>query len=208
MEALQTTRKNRYEARWWWTVGFWLWMLCIHAAGIVYFTNGFLLTRLVLDEKSSCAVSPSNSSVDIIQDWPGKGTVDGGCWHPKTFGKAVVILIDALRYDFTVPVDDNAPFHNAFPFMYDTAVRSPNNAFLRPFIADPPTTTLTRLKGLTTGTLPAFIDAGSNFAGTAIEEDNLLMQLRDVGKRIVHLGDDTWVSLFPDHFEANTEPCL
>lgn len=207
-EAVEATRRAGFESRWWWTVGFWTWMLCIHAVGIAYFTSGFLLTRLVLDEKSQCAVPPlnanaSSSAVGILPDWSGKGTVDGGCWHPKTFDRAVVILIDALRYDFTVPVKDDAPFHNAFPFMYDTAVHSPNHAFLRPFIADPPTATLQRLKGLTTGNLPTFVDLGSNFAGTAIEEDNILMQLRNAGKRIVHLGDDTWDSLFPGYFEAN-----
>lgn len=202
-EVLDNARKAGFERRWWWTVGFWTWMLCIHAVGMAYFTSGFLLTRLVLDEKSACAVPPLNSSVEILPDWQGKGTIDGGCWHPKTFEKAVVILIDALRYDFTVPVEDDAAFHNAFPFLYETALRSPNNAFLRPFIADPPTATLQRLKGLTTGTLPTFVDLGSNFAGSAIEEDNILMQLRDAGKRIVHLGDDTWDSLFPGYFEAN-----
>jgi phosphatidylinositol glycan class O len=202
-ETLDAARKAGFERRWWWTVGFWAWMLCIHAVGIGYFTSGFLLTRLVLDEKSSCTVSPLNTSINILPDWQGKGTVDGGCWHPKTFEKAVVILIDALRYDFTVPVNDNAAFHNAFPFLYKTALESPNNAFLRPFIADPPTATLQRLKGLTTGTLPTFVDLGSNFAGTAIEEDNILMQLRAGGKRIVHLGDDTWDSLFPGYFESN-----
>jgi phosphatidylinositol glycan class O len=203
-DALEASRKAKFEARWWWTVAFWFWMLCIHGVGIGYFTSGFLLTRLVLDEKSSCESWPlDNTAVDILPNWPGKGSIDGGCWHPKTFDKAVIILIDALRYDFTVPVDDDAPFHNAFPFLYDTAVNQPHNAFLRPFIADPPTATLQRLKGLTTGTLPTFIDLGSNFAGTAIEEDNLLIQLRNVGKRIVHLGDDTWHSLFPGYFEAN-----
>ncbi|KAK4227925.1 GPI ethanolamine phosphate transferase 3, partial [Podospora fimiseda] len=48
-----------------------------------------------------------------------------------------------------------------------------------------------------------FVDLGSSFSGTAIDEDNLLMQLRDAGKRIVHLGDDTWESLFPGYFEGN-----
>ena len=119
-----------------------------------------------------------------------------------------MLIIDALRYDFTVPfeptVEDPAQaFHNALPFLWETAVREPNNAFLLPFIADPPTSTLQRLKGLTTGTLPTFIDIGSNFAGTAINEDNLLMQMRDQGKRIVHLGDDTWTALFPGYFEGN-----
>lgn len=80
---------------------------------------------------------------------------------------------------------------------------APHQAFLLPFIADPPTTTLQRLKGLTTGTLPTFIDAGSNFAGTAIEEDNLLIQLKQAGRRMVHLGDDTWTALFPGYFKEN-----
>lgn len=94
-------------------------------------------------------------------------------------------------------------FHNSIPVFYETASQQPHNAFLLPFIADPPTTTLQRLKGLTTGTLPTFIDAGSNFAGTAIDEDNLVTQLRNASKTLVHLGDDTWHSLFPGCFEPN-----
>jgi GPI ethanolamine phosphate transferase 3 subunit O len=54
-----------------------------------------------------------------------------------------------------------------------------------------------------TGTLPVFIDAGSNFAGTAIDEDNLVEQLYNAGKKVVHIGDDTWHSLFPGYFEPN-----
>lgn len=173
-----------------------------HVAGIYFFTSGFLLTRLVLDEESTCT-EPPLPVADI--DHGGKLTHGSGCWHPKTFDRAVVIIIDALRYDFTVPFDDTPAqaFHNSIPFLYETAMKQPGNAFLRPFIADPPTTTLQRLKGLTTGTLPTFIDAGSNFAGTAIEEDNLLLQLRKAGRKLVHLGDDTWTALFPDSFEQN-----
>ncbi|MCJ1406583.1 mannose-ethanolamine phosphotransferase gpi13 [Ptychographa xylographoides] len=87
--------------------------------------------------------------------------------------------------------------------LHETAVGQPQNAFLLPFIADPPTATLQRLKGLTTGNLPTFIDIGSSFGGTAIEEDNLVSQLRDANKTLVHLGDDTWHSLFPGYFEPN-----
>ncbi len=173
----------------------------ITSTGIYFFTRGFLLTRLVLDSKSSCSQPP----IDLSTPYIGQGAPEKGCWHPKKFGKAVVIVIDALRYDFTVPQNTTGQLacHNAFPFLYETAVNQPENAFLLPFIADPPTTTLQRLKGLTTGTLPTFIDAGSNFAGTAIEEDNLLMQLRDAGRRIAHLGDDTWTALFPGYFEED-----
>ncbi|KAI0603157.1 hypothetical protein F4775DRAFT_532353 [Biscogniauxia sp. FL1348] len=199
--ALEARRKTAFERRCSWSIAFWIWVFLVHVVGILLFTSGFLLTRLVLDDRSDCANPPS----EPLLEWDGKGTIDGGCWHPKTFNKAVVVLIDALRYDFTVPVaDDKAEvYHNALPFLYESSVQSPNNAFLRPFIADPPTTTLQRLKGLTTGTLPTFVDMGSNFAGTAIEEDNLLMQFRDQGKRIVHLGDDTWTALFPGYFQPN-----
>ncbi|OJD16612.1 hypothetical protein AJ78_03252 [Emergomyces pasteurianus Ep9510] len=178
------------------------WFLFIHLVGIYFFTKGFLLSRTVLENKSECTVLPfDGAAADSSQ------VSDQGCWHPKTFDKAIVIIIDALRYDFTVPfrptVEGQLPhlFHNNFPVLYETAVESPEKAFLLPFIADPPTTTLQRLKGLTTGTLPTFIEAGSNFAGTAIDEDNLIAQLHNAGKRIVHLGDDTWQSLFPDLFE-------
>ncbi|THC98171.1 hypothetical protein EYZ11_002327 [Aspergillus tanneri] len=148
------------------------WMLFLHVAGIFFFSKGFLLRRTVLQNKSSCEVLPYDDA--LPRKKPGKGSE--GCWHQKSFDKAVVVIIDALR---------------------------PENAFLLPFIADPPTTTLQRLKGLTTGTLPTFVDAGSNFGGTAIDEDNIVAQLRAAGKTLVQLGDDTWHSLFPGYFDAN-----
>ncbi|KAF2878340.1 hypothetical protein BDV95DRAFT_673607 [Massariosphaeria phaeospora] len=184
-------------------VAFFTWILFLHILGIYLFTSGFLLTRLVLEHKSECSVQP----IDTARPYT-VGSSEAGCWHPKTFEKAIVILVDALRYDFTTPFRPDGSeqphhFHNAIPILYDTAVDHPNNAFLLPFIADPPTTTLQRLKGLTTGTLPTFIDAGSNFAGTAIDEDNLVAQLRNASKKLVHLGDDTWHALFPGYFEPN-----
>ncbi|KAK9418780.1 putative GPI ethanolamine phosphate transferase 3 [Seiridium unicorne] len=200
--ALETRRKTSYEKRFSWTLGFWIWLLCIHATGIYLFTSGFLLARLVLEEQSECA----NPPIEPTTKWNGQGTVDAGCWHPKTFDRAVVVIIDALRYDFTVPVEDSSKaevYHNAFPFLHETSLNSPNNAVLLPFIADPPTATLQRLKGLTTGTLPTFIDIGSSFGGTAIEEDNILKQLKGLGKQIAHLGDDTWTALFPGYFQPN-----
>ncbi|KAK7187214.1 uncharacterized protein CC84DRAFT_1113637 [Paraphaeosphaeria sporulosa] len=178
-------------------------IMLLQLLGIYLFTSGFLLTRFTFDYKSECAVPPVYTSARTYT----AGTPERGCWHPRTFDKAIVILIDALRYDFTIPSSSEGAtekphhFHNAFPVLYEAAVEQPRNAFLLPFIADAPTATMQRLKGLTTGTLPAFVDAGSNFAGTVIEEDNLISQLKNASKRIVHLGDDTWHALFPDHFD-------
>ena len=159
---------------------------------------------MILDQKSTCETPPAN-----VSHKAGLFLDAEGCWYPSKFSKAVIVVIDALRYDFTVPFlsseEDGEPrqFHSAFPVLYETARTSPENAFLLPFIADPPTTTLQRLKGLTTGTLPTFIDAGSSFAATAVEEDNLLAQMRSREKSMVHLGDDTWQSLFPGYFHEN-----
>jgi GPI ethanolamine phosphate transferase 3 subunit O len=167
----------------------------LHISGIYFFTRGFLLTRLVLDAKSNCSTPP----VDL------PARAEGECWYPHQFKKAIIVLIDALRYDFTIPFPPEKAewYHNAFTTPYTIASQSPENAFLLKFIADPPTTTLQRLKGLTTGSLPTFIDAGSNFAGTAIDEDNLIAQLTSSGKQIAFMGDDTWTSLFPEQFLPN-----
>lgn len=51
------------------------------------------------------------------------------------------------------------------------------------------------------GSLPTFIDASANFASSAIMEDNLLFQMRASNKKIVLMGDDTWVDLYPNYFE-------
>ncbi|KAK9480459.1 hypothetical protein V1514DRAFT_325477 [Lipomyces japonicus] len=161
-------------------------ILVLHAIGIFLFSSGFLLSRTVLDNVST--IQPSSvSDVDL----------------PKTFEKVIVVLIDALRFDFVVPPEtsddgNQAAYLNALQTPLKLSQGFPNNAGLFKFIADPPTTTLQRIKALTTGSLPTFIDAGSNFAGKTVEEDSWLAQLRNKGKKIAFTGDDTWTHLFPN----------
>lgn len=70
--------------------------------------------------------------------------------------------------------------------------------------AEPPTVTAQRLKALTTGTLPTFIDIGSNLNSSAVVEDNFIDQLKvkieKNNQSLVVLGDDTWFGLFPNQF--------
>ena len=118
-------------------IGFFLWITLLHGLGIYFFTKGFLLTRLVLDEKSKCNEPPFDLKGRSV------GNHKDGCWHPKTFDKAVVVIIDALRYDFTVPRPGSTMHcHNALGILHETAMQSPEKAFLLPFIADPATSTL------------------------------------------------------------------
>lgn len=154
---------------------------------IAFFTRGFLLTRQVLDD------------VGIKTEQYGE------------FSKAVVLVVDALRFDFVIPVDPEEPgynqnFHNNIDALYQSLLQDQGSSLLLKFIADPPTTTLQRLKGLTTGSLPTFIDAGSNFDGSVIDEDNLIKQMFEQGKQVYFVGDDTWDKLFNPFLSNKSVP--
>ncbi|VDN03644.1 unnamed protein product [Thelazia callipaeda] len=132
----------------------------------------------------------------------------GACWFPAQYQRVVFIVIDALRYDFVKPTQLNTTYSNQsysghFPTITHLLIRESESAVLMHFIADPPTTTMQRLKALTTGSLPTFIDIGSNFASYAVLEDNWIDEIIETNRSIVFLGDDTWVSLYPNHFKRS-----
>lgn len=78
-----------------------------------------------------------------------------------------------------------------------------SNGVLASFPADPPTTTMQRVKALLTGSLPTFLDVSSVFAGGEIREDNVLLQAMRSGMRVGAVGDDTWTQLFPPSSHAS-----
>jgi hypothetical protein len=143
------------------------WVFFIHLIGIALFTRGFLSTRLSLSEFSNC----SNPQ----------------CTLPPTYTRAVILIIDALRFDFLSPhpPQPNSPFHhNVLILPREMTARYPRHSLLFNAYADPPTTTLQRIKGLTTGSLSSFVEIGSNFGGYTVEEDSIVHQLRADGKRV------------------------
>lgn len=113
------------------------------------------------------------------------------------FKRAAVLVVDALRYDFI----------NSAEFPTNEISQDPRHTFTAQFWADAPTTTLQRLKGLTTGSLPAFIDAGSNFGGSLIDEDNWVLQASNNGP-VAFVGDDTWTALFSNFSLSYPFPSL
>jgi phosphatidylinositol glycan class O len=141
-----------------------VWVFFVHLAGIYLFTSGFLLTRLSLVELSE---TPSTFA--------------------QTHKRAVILIIDALRFDFLTPEPPNPPsvfHHNVLTLPHQLTTAYPHKSFLFNAYADPPTTTLQRIKGLTTGSLPTFVDLGNNFGGSSIAEDSLLKQLQLAGRRV------------------------
>ena len=158
--------------------------------GLLIFQKGFLLKRQILPNKSQCS--------DVL--------ANPNCWTAPSYNRTIWFIIDALRYDFIDPIDsgnisyNDRYFRGQMPVVSGLLQSNSPNARLFRFIADAPTTTLQRLKALTTVTLPTFIEAGDNFGGTEIMEDNLIDQLVNSGKNITFLGDDTWTTLYPGKF--------
>lgn len=124
------------------------------------------------------------------------------CFEKKA--KIVLFVVDALKYEFGVfneSFKDPLPYQNKLPIIHELRKKHPDNTRLLKFFADPPTTTLQRLKGITTGSLPTFIDMGSNFATPEINEDNVIDQINSNNMSVVFMGDGTWTELFPKRFK-------
>lgn len=63
-----------------------------------------------------------------------------------------------------------------------------------------------RIKALTTGTIPSFLDAILNIAesdttSSLENHDNWVYQFKEQNKTIHFFGDDTWIRLFPNIFD-------
>ena len=59
-----------------------------------------------------------------------------------------------------------------------------------------------RVKALTTGSVPSFLDLILNFAesdttSSLASQDTWLAQIKARGEKLVFYGDDTWLKLFP-----------
>ena len=165
-------------------------LFCCHAVGFLVFCKGFMLKRVVVPEYSKCT-HPHNT------------TNRQSCnLYPRPFKRVLWLLVDALRYDFTIydedPQEPLPVFRNKMPYIRDLLQTHPENARLFKFVADPPTTTMQRLKALTTGSLPTFIDIGSNFNSYAVSEDSLPYQANWNHRNVTFIGDDTWLGLYPD----------
>lgn len=102
---------------------------------------------------------------------------------------AVIVIIDALRLDFLT--SDLMPL---------TSKLVEANGCINKVKVETPTVTLPRIKALTAGNVPQFIDIVLNLISKEILSDSLIHSAHTGGKKIIFYGDDTWLRLFPNHF--------
>ncbi|KAF7183161.1 hypothetical protein CNMCM7691_002996 [Aspergillus felis] len=125
---------------------------------------------------------------------------------PKVFDRVIFMVIDALRSDFVYSKASGFSFTQR-RFEINSLIRS--GAAL-PFTAhaSSPTVTMPRLKAMTTGSVPSFLDvilniAESDTSSTLAYQDTWLAQLKAQGGQLVMYGDDTWIKLFPGVFDRS-----
>uniref|UniRef100_A0A672F612 Phosphatidylinositol glycan anchor biosynthesis class G n=1 Tax=Salarias fasciatus TaxID=181472 RepID=A0A672F612_SALFA len=163
-------------------------ILIFEVVGIALFLRGFFPVPV----KSSFS---SKSSLSDQPKEPLAGSAPNSSRLPQPlFKRVVIMLVDALREDFVL-----GPSGRMYmPYTRHLVEKGSSQSFVAK--ARPPTVTMPRIKALTTGSIPGFIDVVMNLNSPALLEDNLIWQAKTAGKRIVFYGDDTWVRLFPKHF--------
>ncbi|KAJ9571839.1 Type I phosphodiesterase / nucleotide pyrophosphatase [Nakaseomyces glabratus] len=157
-------------------------LVVAHAIAVLIFGCGFFPQKKVLD---------------------GHAALDGTHARDPVFDKLVVVVVDAMRSDFLFDASISK-----FHFIHEKLADGSAWGFTAH--SNPPTVTLPRLKGITTGSTPNFLDAILNVAeddtsSSLLAQDSWLWQFRNnAGKRIRFFGDDTWLKLFPP-VEANED---
>lgn len=184
--------------------------------GIILFGRGFFLTRVEIGTQNSCdSIRDYCSHYSCSVDTPFTHLSDGPdstfCWGDEKYDRVVYLVIDAWRYDFAKSFHANGdhavkPYHNQMPKLNNLLHHNEVKSQLFQVVADAPTVTMQRLKGLTSGSLPTFSDAAANFGSPEITEDNLITQMCASGpnsRSCIFAGDDTWMSLFPRQWRAS-----
>ncbi|TRY75578.1 hypothetical protein TCAL_11431 [Tigriopus californicus] len=177
----------------------------IHVVSVVIFLLGFFPPKISVPgtarkEDILLGAQDQNISATLRQEWT-----------RRKVGQLVIVLIDALRADFVLAHD---VLRHEVNIDYGSVEERPKLDFLNEQVsqgraacfvaqATPPTVTLPRIKALTTGGIPGFVDVVMNFGSNVLQEDNLIHQWKQAGRRLNMFGDDIWLKLFPDSFSRS-----
>ncbi|GJM87045.1 hypothetical protein PR202_ga02962 [Eleusine coracana subsp. coracana] len=120
---------------------------------------------------------------------------------PPLYDRLALMVIDGLPSEFVLGRGRKPPIREMMESMpYTQSLLAGCKAVGYHAKAAPPTVTMPRLKAMVSGAIGGFLDVAFNFNTQAFVEDNLLDQLHMIGSKLVMLGDETWIKLFPTLF--------
>ncbi|ESQ46169.1 hypothetical protein EUTSA_v10000032mg [Eutrema salsugineum] len=117
------------------------------------------------------------------------------------YDRLILMVIDGLPAEFVLGKDGQPPWKvwkESMP--YTQSLLANGDAIGYHAKAAPPTVTMPRLKAMVSGAIGGFLDVAFNFNTQALLDDNLLGQFFRIGWKMVMLGDETWLKLFPGTF--------
>ncbi|VVB10657.1 unnamed protein product [Arabis nemorensis] len=117
------------------------------------------------------------------------------------YDRLILMVIDGLPAEFVLGKDGQPPrkvWKESMP--YTQSLLANGVAIGYHAKAAPPTVTMPRLKAMVSGAIGGFLDVAFNFNTQALLDDNLLGQFFRIGWKMVMLGDETWLNLFPGLF--------
>ncbi|GAB0089939.1 GPI ethanolamine phosphate transferase 2 [Sergentomyia squamirostris] len=154
--------------------------------GLAIFMHGFLPMSFSSTEKADFQDFPKN--INEVQ-------LDRSQYKAR-FSRTIIMLIDAFRMDF-LEQEKNMP--------HLRKLLKNGEACMVKLNVQPPTVTMPRIKALTSGTIPSFIDVILNLGSSEVKTDTFLQQLNSNGGRLIFYGDSTWTRMFPDVFHRKGE---
>ncbi|KAL4453927.1 hypothetical protein ABPG74_003810 [Tetrahymena malaccensis] len=137
-------------------------------------------------------------------------------WFPQFKKKIFLYLVDSLRYDQVTDVNKQKEivvkdqqgevvyFPSSFTSITDALNKDRNSSLLIRGVVDTQTMTITRIKALSTGTIPSFTSMFDQISSQKEIEDNLFYQLkqRQSPQEVIYLyGVDLWNQYFAEYFD-------
>ncbi|KAG6549640.1 hypothetical protein Mapa_008618 [Marchantia paleacea] len=184
--------------------------LLLQITGLLLFVLGFFPVKPALDGISGaesflplCKIDDINELDRSLHDEK-YDPQEKNLGLPAKYDRLVFMVVDGLPAEFVLGKDGRPPARNFKSAMsYTQNLLSNGSALGYHAKAAPPTVTMPRLKAMTSGAIAGFLDVAYNFNTQKLLEDNLIGQLARAGWRMVMLGDETWLKLFPNLFERH-----
>uniref|UniRef100_A0A182JVZ3 GPI ethanolamine phosphate transferase 2 C-terminal domain-containing protein n=1 Tax=Anopheles christyi TaxID=43041 RepID=A0A182JVZ3_9DIPT len=137
----------------------------------------------------------TKANLDELPQSIGNASFSGIDYKPK-ISRAVLMVIDALRFDFVLQEEN---------FQYLNQLLGEGKACLYRLQVHPPTVTMPRIKAMTSGAIPSFLDVILNLGSPEMKLDTFLYQMKQRQQKTVFYGDNTWTNMFPDMFHRQGE---